>query len=232
MLVIDDRENDKVIDRLKRRLGSDAAVKRLSVGDYVIGSCGVEAKEINDLYRSIMGFGRSRTIISQLVDLQESFEEPMLVVYGTVLKPYLKGRNNPHSLARERERMEGVIRHFKHTFYHRFPKIRYMEVKTMDEFVDWLVTNHTQMNIVGMAKENEQTANLKPMGELDPRIAVLSSIQGITPATAELLLEKFGSIPKLLSRKTTQKSLMEIAGIGRKRAKEILSLRDSMNFGE
>ena len=224
MLVIDDRENDKVIERVKRRLGENAVVKRLSSADYIIGDCGVEAKEINDLYRSIMGFGRTRTIISQLVDLQESFDNPMLVVYGTVLKP--KGRHDPQAIARERDRMEGVIRHFKHTFYQRFPKIRYMEVKSMDEFVDWLVTNHTQMNILGVAKESEKTAGIIPMGELDPRVAVLTGLQGISPTTAEALLEKFGSIPKILAHKTTQKSLMEINGIGRKRAKEILALRN------
>jgi len=226
MLVIDDRENEKVIERVKRRLGENTTVKRLSVGDYIIGDCAVEAKEINDLYRSIMGFGRTRTIISQLVDLQESFSNPMLVVYGTVLKPYIKGRHDPQAIARERERMDAVIRHFKHTFYHRFPKIRYMEVKSMDEFVDWLVTNHTQMDIVGAAKESEKTAGIIPMGELDPRVAVLASLQGVSPKTAKALLKKFGSIPKILAHRTTQKSLMEINGIGRKRAREILALRN------
>mgnify|MGYP005816974477 FL=1 len=96
----------------------------------------------------------------------------------------------------------------------------------MDEFVDWLVTNDTQMDIVGAAKESEKTAGIIPMGELDPRVAVLASLQGVSPKTAKALLKKFGSIPKILAHRTTQKSLMEINGIGRKRAREILALRN------
>jgi ERCC4-type nuclease len=43
---------------------------------------------------------------------------------------------------------------------------------------------------------------------------------------AEALLEKFGSIPNILKKKTTQKELMDIDGINRRKAKAILSLRD------
>ena len=62
---------------------------------------------------------------------------------------------------------------------------------------------------------------------LDPRIKILSSLDGITPRHAEDLLEKFGSIPKLLSARTTQKSVMEVEGLGREKAKRILGLRDN-----
>ncbi len=58
MLVIDDRENEIVIEKIQRRMVNDCVVKRLISGDYIIGDMGIEAKEINDLYRSIMGFGR------------------------------------------------------------------------------------------------------------------------------------------------------------------------------
>ena len=72
MLVIDDRENELVINKIQYRMGDDCVVKRLNSADYVIGDLGIEAKEINDLYRSIMGIGRSRTIVGQLVDLQRN----------------------------------------------------------------------------------------------------------------------------------------------------------------
>ena len=93
MLLIDDRENDKVINKLLMRMGkNEVKVCRMKASDYTMGTWGIEAKEINDLYRSIMGFGRTRTIVDQLHDLQESCEHPFLVVYGTELKPYIPGQ--------------------------------------------------------------------------------------------------------------------------------------------
>ena len=90
MLYIDDRENDKVKHKILLRLGDkkhdpkgEAEVRRLKSADYIMGDWGIEAKEINDLYRSILGIGRTRTIAAQLADLSASFDVPMLVVYGT-----------------------------------------------------------------------------------------------------------------------------------------------------
>ena len=85
MLLIDDRENPKVINKLLMRMGEEnTQVLRMASSDYRIGSWGIEAKEINDLYRSILGLGRNgRTIVHQLRELQNDFDNPMLVVYGT-----------------------------------------------------------------------------------------------------------------------------------------------------
>jgi len=229
MLMVDDRENPKVVNKLLMRMGADTVkVCRMASADYRIGKWGIEAKEINDLYRSILGIGRTRTIVAQLRDLQESCENPMLLVYGTKLKPWVQGTRRPNAkqLAMEMARIKKVIHQFKITFYQRFPKIKYMEVLSMDDFVEWLVVNHTQD---GMALSNHHPDIIHSVKkfDMDPRIAALSTIQGVTPATAEKLLEKFGSLPAILRSRTTQKSLMEVQGVGRKRAKDILALRNA-----
>ena len=227
MLLVDDRENPKVVNKLLMRMGNEKVkVCRLQAADYVMGSWGVEAKEINDLYRSIMGFGRTRTIEEQLRDLQEAFDNPFLVVYGTQLKPYIPGgRPNAKQVAMEMARMKKVIKQFKATFYQRFPKIKYMEVATMDEFVEWLVVSHTQQGFAEYRhKQSEKNAIKK--SELDSKVRFLSEIEGITVKEAEGLLEKFGSIPNILKKKTTQKSLMQIKGITRRKARAILDLRE------
>lgn len=207
-----------------------AQVLRMKSSDYRMGTWGIEAKEINDLYRSILGLGRSRTIVDQLKDLERDFENPFLVVYGSKLKPYIRGgRPTARLMAIETARMKKVIQQFKLNFYQRFPNIRYMEVATMDEFVDWLVMNHHQINIKGKIGVSKLPSGIQKeiaKKKLDPRIQFLSSIDGITVRHAEDLLEKFGSIPKILAARTTQKSIMEIEGIGREKARRILSLRD------
>lgn len=215
------------------RLGEEnTQVLRMASSDYRIGSWGIEAKEINDLYRSILGLGRNgRTIVHQLRELQEDFDNPMLVVYGTKLKPYVHGaRPSAKQIAIEMSRMKKVNQQFKMTFYQRFPKIKYMELTTMDDFVEWLVINHTQTQVkeaTGLNVMEKEIRNAADMSNLDPRVAVLCSLKNISVQNAEDLLKEFGSIPKLLMSKNTQKSLMEVRGIGRYKAQTVLKLRDN-----
>ena len=212
-----------------------AKIKRLKSADYVIGQWGIEAKEINDLYRSILGIGRTRTILDQLRDLEENFDKPFLVVYNTKLKPYVHNNPTAQKMAIEMTKMQKVINQFKLTFYQRFPNIMYMELPSMDSFCDWLVVNHTQMSLDGNAQINRlpdfvRKAYSEPV--LDDRVAVLTTLSGITPPMAVDLLQKFGSIPKILNSRQTQKNLMSVEGIGRKKAQKILSLRDSFKNKE
>ena len=122
MLLVDDRENPKVIDKILMRMGDakldkkgDARVLRMKSSDYRMGTRGIEAKEINDLYRSILGIGRNRTIVAQLRDLQENYENPVLLVYGTKLKPWVQGSRRPTAkqIAMEMARMKKVINQFE-----------------------------------------------------------------------------------------------------------------------
>ena len=234
MILIDDRENEKLIHKMLIR-GGDASqssdgiskIARLDAADYIIGEVGIEAKEINDLYRSILGIGRTRTIVAQLRDLEEAFENPMLVVYGTKLKPWVPGgRPNAQAVAKEIAKMRSVIKAFKVSFYSRFPNIKFMELLTMDDFVDFLMTMHTNHLITNRLGNVPEEVKITQTSDLDPRVKVLSSIQGITPHMAQELLRKFGTIPKILNKRTSQKSIMEIKGIGREKARRILSLRE------
>ena len=227
MLVIDDRENEILINKIQSRMGDDCTVRRLESADYVIQDVGIKAKEINDLYRSIMGIGRSRTIVGQLTDLQRNFDNPMLVVYGSILKPFVKGRPDAQRLAIEKTRMVKTIENFKATFYNRFPQIKYMELANMTEFINWLIINHTQLNIVGKAKESFPKI---PYQKLDSRITVLASIAGVSRKEADALLQEFGSIPKILHSRQTQKNLMQVDGIGREKARRILELRNPIGM--
>ena len=73
---------------------------------------------------------------------------------------------------------------------------------------------------------DKETRSAAEMSNLDPRVAALCSLKGISVQNAEDLLKEFGSIPKILRTRTTQKSIMEIKGLGRLKAQTILSLRE------
>lgn len=225
MLVVDDRENDLLKHKLMVAMPDHVHIKRLVSADYIIGEIGIEAKEINDLYHSILGHGRSRTIVGQLFDLKENFQRPMLVVYGTKLKPYVRGGNR-QAIAREMKKMKAVIKRFKQTFAIQFPEIQYMELESMDEMVDWLSAMHTNLRIRNMSVAPPPEKVKRRSRRVDPRVAVLSSIEGVSERAAHDLLSTFGSIPRILRSRTSQRQLMEIDGIGRKRAKAILKLRE------
>tara|TARA_R110001592_G_scaffold17510_6_gene73691 strand:+ start:1710 stop:2432 length:723 start_codon:yes stop_codon:yes gene_type:complete len=235
LLLIDRRENEKLIHKLIAKMGDHdqdpkgmAKVLHLKSGDYILGEWGVEAKEINDLYNSILGIGRSRTIVAQLHDLCETFDKPFLVVYNRELKPWFHGRRpTARELSDQRKKMATVIKSFKMTMHQRFPKLHFLQLNTMDDFVDWLYTNYRQ-NVIAKVKTPIEHQAEPTIRHHDSRIKTLMGC-GVTPEQAEKLLLKYSSIPILLRKNTKQKDMMKCARITRKQAKRILALRDTFS---
>lgn len=235
LLLVDRRENPKLIHKLLAKMGDHdqdhkgmCKVLHLNSGDYILGDWGVEAKEINDLYNSILGIGRSRTIVAQLHDLCETFDKPFLVVYNRELKPWFHGRRpSARELSEERKRMATVIKSFKMTMHQRFPKLHFLQLNTMDDFVDWLYTNHRQ-NAIAKVKPPIEHQPKPVIRHHDARIKTLMNC-GVSAEQAEKLLLKYSSIPILLRKNTKQKDMMKCARITRKQAKRILALRDTFS---
>jgi len=231
VLYIDDRENPVVSKAIVAILGDkevdgkgNSVVKRLSTGDYVMGKWGIEAKEINDLYRTILGIGRNRNLTQQLADLCDAYETPILAVYGSKLKPYFPNKVTKNTVANEIVKMRRVIYNYKLQLYSRFPKIRLIEFATQKEFIDWLVVSHQQMAIKKVLSAPKSARR----GEIhkDPRIAALCGVRGIDEIKAEALLTQFKSIKQLLLSKRTLKDLMGVRGITKPTAERILALRE------
>ena len=230
MIYADDRENEKLLHKLYLAAGNkktdpkgEVMVKRMPHGDYQIGEWLIEAKEINDLYRTILGIGRNgRTINHQLSEMCEVSEYPFLAIYNTQLKPYFRGRKaKAAEMSREIARMHRVIKSFKMVAYSHFPKLRIIEFATMDDFVEWLSVSHLKKQIGKSLTVPKRTKHLPT----DPRLLALMGVQGITEEIATALLLKYGSIPNMLKTKVRIKDLMKIRGIGRVTARRIKELR-------
>jgi len=227
VIYADDRENEKLLHRLYVKVGDrktdpkgQCVVKRLATADYIINEYGIEAKEINDLYRSILGIGRNgRTIKHQLSELCEAVEIPILAVYNTTLKPYFKGRKaTRQEVAKEILRQQRIIKSFKMTLYSQFPKVRLIEFSDMAEFVEWLAI--LNMNC-SMRKALTPAPKEKPS---DPRILALMGVQGISETIAIQLLDQYGCLQNILKSKVKQIDLMKIKGVGRTTARRIKQL--------
>jgi len=232
MIYADDRENEKLLHRLYMACGNrktdpkgDIMVKRLHHGDYQIGDWLIEAKEINDLYRTILGIGRNgRTINHQLSEMCEVSEMPFLAIYGTQFKPFFKGRRpKANEISREIAKMNRVVKNFKMVAYSHFPKLRIIEFNNMDDFVEWLSVSHLKKQMGKSLTVPKRTRTLPT----DPRLLALMGVQGITEEIATALLDKYGSVPNLLKTKVRMKDLMSVRGVGRVTARRIKQLRTS-----
>jgi ERCC4-type nuclease len=159
--------------------------------------------------------------------MASNYEDCYLVVYGTKLKPYFgRGRKTGRQEAAiQIARMQAVIRGWKAEFYLRFPNIKYMELPTKDAFIEYIVTNYRQAVIAeatrGVSNENRKAIK----ADDDPRVKVLSALPGITDAIAKDILNKYGGLKPLMRAKTTQKDLMSIKGMTRRKARAVLELR-------
>lgn len=96
----------------------------------------------------------------------------------------------------------------------------------MDEFVDWLSAMHHNLRVRNMKVAEPKEIASKGNRNVDPRVAALASIEGVSERAAHDLLTEFGSLPRILRARTSQRQLMNTEGIGRKRAKAILFLRE------
>tara|TARA_R110002020_G_scaffold23154_8_gene77490 strand:- start:1904 stop:2617 length:714 start_codon:yes stop_codon:yes gene_type:complete len=232
MIYADDRESEKLLHLLISQLGDSqhdekgcVRVKRLTCGDYVLGKWGIEAKEINDFYRSIAGIGRNgKTITNQLAELCMTFEVPILAVYGTQMKPYFKRRVSSKIVAAEVAKQKRIMKSYKMTLYARFPKIRLIEFATMADFVEWLTISHTRMVVAKSITAPTFVMDDIPKSD-DERVLALCGIPGIGEEIATKLLEHFGSIQEMLKHNRVQKDFMVVKGVGRVLAKRLLNLR-------
>ena len=77
MIIIDVHEPIEIVERLRKR-GVRVNVRKLSVGDYVIGNVGIERKSFNDFFSSII----DKRIFSQLSRLREAYEKPLIILEG------------------------------------------------------------------------------------------------------------------------------------------------------
>lgn len=87
MLYIDDREPAKVIAQLKQ-LVPDVELRRMDVGDYVIGDFAIERKELRDLLGSVY----DARIWRQLAMLKDTYPHPCLIVEGETENTYKSSR--------------------------------------------------------------------------------------------------------------------------------------------
>ena len=205
MIFVDDREPPRIAEKLKD-MGVEVVVKRLEIGDYLIAFGGVELpverKDVNDYLNSVID-GR---LFDQCHRMSSRYELSFLCVVGDVDKAL-----------REREfRKEAYVGSIVSVALRRNSGVVIpLTLKDEDEFC--LLLKSLNRQVEGGSVKTAPRVIRK--GSLDDNVAMLTAIPGIGEEKARRLLEKFGSVHRVVN--ATIPELMRVDGIGEKQAKRI-----------
>ncbi|MBI1970288.1 DEAD/DEAH box helicase [Candidatus Woesearchaeota archaeon] len=200
-IFIDDREKNNGVIRTLVELGAKIQLKRLTVGDYVVGkSCVVELKTVKDFVDSIID-GR---LLQQIKELKQYYQRPVIIVEGD---EDIYSQRNIHPNA-----VRGMIAAI--TVSYGIPLI---STKTPKDTAQMLAV------IAKREQENEDHAyaahHKKPLTLEEQQEYLIAALPGIGPKLAKPLLAKFGSIKNIVN--ANLEDLQQIEMIGEKKAREI-----------
>ncbi|MHA1917768.1 MAG: DEAD/DEAH box helicase [Candidatus Ranarchaeia archaeon] len=200
-IFVDHREQASSVVKNLARLGDKLNIKQLFVGDYVVSSDTViERKEVKDFVDSIV----DNRLFEQCLKLKENYENPIIVIEGETIF----GLRNIHPLA-----INGAISSVVLGW-----KIPILMVKNSEE---------TAMLIHSLARK-EQIESKKPVkirGKKkqdtlqNTQEFIIAGFPGINVTIARRLLEKFGSIEKIMT--ATLEELTSVEGLGKVKASNL-----------
>ncbi len=198
---IDNRERNSTILSILRD-NCEIELTQLPVGDYLLSDrvC-VERKTVEDFLQSII----DKRLMKQMIEMDRNFKVPILIIEGI---ESLYGVRNIHPNA-----IRGVLSSISCDFNVRI-------IPTEDE-------SDTAQMLISIAKREQLEKNhlVGLRGEKKPELLserqrfVVESLPNVSAVLADRMLKKFKNVENIML--ATEKKLMEIDGIGDKKAEEI-----------
>jgi len=201
-VIADDRESkNQVIKFLSHMKNVSLAVKRLSVGDYIVDNQLVfERKTLNDFARSIVD-GR---LFSQAIRLANSKYRSVLILEGT--------SKDLTEIGVSREAMQGAL--ITISLLLGIPVLR---SKDPFESANLILYSSRQIKLIG--RKVSHRSGYKPKGKRKQQLFILQGLPGIGSERAVRLLNAFGSVEAVVT--ATSEELQSVAGIGESIAESI-----------
>lgn len=201
-VIADDRESkNQVIKFLSDMKNVSVAVKRLSVGDYIVDNQLVfERKTLNDFARSIVD-GR---LFNQAIRLANSKCRSVLILEGT--------SKDLTEIGVSREAMQGAL--ITISLLLGIPVLR---SKNPFESANLILYSSRQIKLIG--RKVSQRHGYKPKGKRKQQLFILQGLPGIGSERAVRLLNAFGSVEAVVT--ATSEELQSVAGIGESIAESI-----------
>lgn len=214
-IIADYRERSSGIVRELARKGLDVELQQLVIADFVIQTknldgdimtIGIERKTVNDFLNSII----DKRLLAQLIEMKKFFSSCLLIIEGE--ENIYQIRNfHPNSI-------RGMLATLAVDF--QVPMISTKNIRDTASFLE-IIANRLEKNrsVVNLLKK-PKALTLKQQQE-----SLIQSLPGIGPQLARNLLEKFGSVKKILS--ANEKQLQKVDKIGEKKASRIRKVIDS-----
>jgi len=200
MIFADSREPDRIVEMLKS-MGVEVQRKRLSVADYLITyssyAIAVERKDADDYVNSIAD-GR---LFDQLYRLTRLYELSFICVIGNV--DFYRMRRDAFigSIVSIALKSRGSV----------------VPLWVKDEKDFCLVLKSLNRQVEG--GRIKATPRIVKKASIDDSVAMLMAIPGVGVEKAKKLLERFGSVFRVVN--ATIPELMRVEGIGEKQARRI-----------
>lgn len=209
MILIDKREPDRIIKKLKSK-APEVEEQFIEVGDYLLDDGFAIERKDNDLLASIM----SNRLYDQLNNLCE-YEHPILCI---IMED--KWKNFYHCNSKWiHKAYAGTLT----TLACSYPKLKIFQFDDEDEFISFLVGLDKKIHKEGKSERPapiyRKTKNIKIRKE-----DALTAIEGVSVGKAKKLLQCFGSIRNIANANLEELKLVD--GIGDKLAEKI---RDTLN---
>lgn len=213
MLYIDHRERsglEKLVMKYcdKKRLPYEE--RENLIADYSFGRVGIEAKTIQDY----MGSLYNKHLVGQLQNLDDNYDQMILVVHGTVDSYILKAKKGGRKLnfVSTWNAFIGSLARFHNDFD--ISIVTFPDTSSAARFIAKRYEKH------GSLGSSTTYRYLRKTASEDKRMDALRML-GCSESIAKKLLEKFGSIAEITSASPAE--LQSIDGVGKITATRILS---------
>jgi Fanconi anemia group M protein len=199
----DSREINSKILRYLDSLSVDVQVKTMSVADYQVSdNVAIERKTAKDFIDSIV----DKRLYKQARLMKEEFEKPVMILegddfYGGFLKP---------------DAIRGAFASIAIDF-----GIPIIPTKNSEDTAAMIKRIAIREQAGGKTDIQVRTER-KPVNVWEQQLFIIESLPHIGSVSAKKLLEKFGTVENVINADDLQ--LQEVAGIGKKTAKDIKSL--------
>lgn len=205
-ILVDDREDKKLLAKLAKIEGAQVLVTRLPVGDVSIGDYLCERKEAGDFFNSLM----DHRLFRQLKELRDNSEFPILIFCGDPHVEISWRRTDAQRLHMSFIGAKAAIARMG---------ISFLEVRSDDEYIELLVSMAKQANPNRPPSDRPvltRKADRKPQ---EVASDVLCALDGVGRDLADKLLARFGTIQAIAN--ASMEDLRAVPGCGPTKAQAV-----------
>ena len=213
-IIADHREKRTKTCEWLRSFDARVIEKQLEVADYIVSDkVGIERKTASDFLQSVM----NQRLFRQLEDLSNSFEKPLLILEGDQRMLFSMRKVHPNTI-------HGVLSSI--TLDYRIPIIWTHSPKVTAAQIYWTACREQGKGKRGLqtrvCKKARSTSNLQEF--------LVAGLPNVNSVLSKRLLKEFKTVRKVFS--LDEEEIRKVAGIGKKKARDMWCLLNSEYEGD